>query len=147
MTWSERYKQAEKPAMEQIEEYIGSPLWRELGVFVETTYEVRPQVEYSLCSGARGWNVKYKKSSRALCTLYPNTGFFTCLICIGVKEANEAELVLTGCCAYTRELYMKTQAFNGTRWLMIDVTSREILEDVKRLLWVRVKQKCRQEKR
>jgi hypothetical protein len=107
MTWSEEYPKASEPALEQMAEYTGSPLWQELCGFVETAYGVPPQIEYSLCSGARGWNVKYKKGSRALCTLYPREGFFTCLVCIGARESTEAELVLTACTPYVRELYQK----------------------------------------
>lgn len=142
MAWSEQYKKTDEPALTQIAEYIGSPLWRELCGFVETVYESSPKIEYSMCSGAPGWNVKYKKSGRALCTLYPHEGFFTCLICIGAKEAMEAELVLSVCLPNTRELYQKAKPFNDTRWLMIDVTSEAILEDVKRLLYVRAKPKA-----
>lgn len=139
MMWSEHYPKAVKPALEQISEYIGGPLWQELCGFVETVYGILPKVEYSMCSGARGWNVKYKKAGRSLCTLYPHEGFFTCLVCIGSKELMEGELVLTACSSYTRELYQKTKPFNGTRWLMIDVTSQDTLDDVKRLLCVRAK--------
>ncbi len=141
MAWSEQYTKAYEPALTQIAEHIGSPLWRELCSFVETGYDTLPKIEYSICSGAPGWNVKYKKSGRALCTLYPHEGFFTCLICIGAKEVMEAELVLTTCCSYTQELFQKSRPMNDTRWLMIDVMSREILEDVKRLLCIRAKPK------
>ncbi|NCC69035.1 MAG: DUF3788 domain-containing protein [Clostridia bacterium] len=141
MTWSEQNTKADEPALTQIAEYIGSPLWQELCGFVEMSYGTLPKVEYSTCSGAPGWNVKYKKNGRALCTLYPHKGFFTCLICIGAKEAMEAELVLSACLPYTRELYQKAKPFSNTRWLMIDVTSEAILEDVKRLLYVRAKPK------
>lgn len=141
MAWSKRYAKTDEPALTQIAEYIGSPLWRELCSFVETRYDTQPKVEYSTCSGAPGWNVKYRSGGRALCTLYPHEGFFTCLICIGAKEAMEAELLLSACCPYTRELYQKAKPMNDTRWLMIDVTSEDVLADAKRLLYVRVKPK------
>lgn len=141
MAWNERYTKTDEPALAQIAEYIGSPLWRELCDFAEASYGTRPSVEYSTCSGAPGWNVKYRAGGRALCTLYPHSGFFTCLICIGTKEAMEAELVLSACCSYTRELYQKARPMNGTRWLMIDVTSEDVLKDVKELLLVRSKPK------
>jgi hypothetical protein len=144
MAWSEQYTKADEPALTQIAKYIGSPLWQELCGFLETNYGTLPKVEYSMCSGARGWNVKYKKGSRSLCTLYPHEGFFTCLVCIGPKEVMEAELVLTACSAYTQELFRKAGAVNDTRWMMIDVTSRNILEDAKRLIFVREKPKPKQ---
>lgn len=146
MVWSEQYTKTDEPALTQIAEYIGSPLWKALCGFVETSFGTLPKLEYSMCSGAPGWNVKYRTGSRALCTLYPHAGFFTCLICIGGREMMEAELVLTACSPYTRELYQKTKAFNGTRWMMIDVTSHVILEDVKRLLYVRTKPKQKKDK-
>jgi hypothetical protein len=124
MEWSRQYTKTMEPALKQIAEYIGSPLWQELCGFLETGYSTLPKVEYSICSGAPGWNVKYKKGGRALCTLYPHEGFFTCLICIGTKEVTECELLLSDCCSYVQELFLKAKPMNDTRWLMIDVTSR-----------------------
>ena len=141
MTWESRYPQAVQPDLTQIAEFIGSPLWSELIGFIETNYATEPSVEYSTCQGAPGWNVKYKKGGRALCTLYPREGFFICLICIGQKELNEAELLLTTCSSYTQELFHNAKPYNGTRWLMMDVTSSSVLEDVKRLLFTRAKPK------
>ncbi|MPM45784.1 hypothetical protein SDC9_92476 [bioreactor metagenome] len=88
-----------------------------------------------------GWNVKYKKSSRSICTLYPKENHFTCLISIGIKEAVETELIMQSFDLYLMELYQNTKPFNGSRWLMIDVTSQEILENVKTLINIRVKPK------
>jgi len=141
VAWSEQYTKAYEPALEQIAEYIGNPLWQALCGFVETSYGTLPAVEYSMCSGAPGWNIKYKKGGRALCTLYPHEGFFTCLICIGAKEVMEAELLLAVCCSYTQELFLRAKPVNDTRWMMIDVTSENVLEDVKRLLYARAKPK------
>ena len=51
----------------------------------------------------------------------------------------QAELLLCTCTDYLRELYWNTKPYNGGRWLMISVTSPEILEDVKALIALRVK--------
>lgn len=138
MKWNEQFAKNSQPAPDQIDAYIASPLWQALCEHLEKTYGVAPVIEHSICSGAPGWNVKYKKSSRSLCTLYPNEGFFTCMVSIGSKEAMEAELLLTNCTEAVRTLYWQCKPFNGARWLMIDVKSPEILEDVKRLIGVRV---------
>ena len=68
MTWSEKYTQEFQPDLNAVAEYINSPLWTELLGFLEETYGVTPKIEYSKCSGAPGWNVKFKKGGRALCT-------------------------------------------------------------------------------
>lgn len=138
MAWNEVYTQAQKPKWEEISAYVDSPEWEKLCGFLETTYGVSPLIEYSVCSGAPGWNVKYKKSSRSLCTIYPEKGHFTCLVSIGRKEAVEAELILNTCTPYLQNLYENTRLFNGSRWLMIDVTSEEIRRDVEELIRIRV---------
>lgn len=145
MDWNEQFRQMHQPELLQIQAYIDSPLWTQLCGYLESTYGVNPSMEYSRCSAAPGWNLKYKKSNKALCTLYPNEGYFTCLISVGSKQAMEAELLLSTCTEYLNKLYWQTRPFNGGRWLMIDVTSQEILEDVKRLIALRVKPKTKGE--
>ena len=138
MNWFERYPKSQQPTLEEIANFIASPLWGELCAWAEQTYQIEPKVEHSTCSGAPGWNVKYKKGGRALCTLYPDEGQFTALVSVGVKEAPEAELLLPTCSNYIRELFARTQTFNGGRWLMIRVTDPAVLEDVKKLVRLRV---------
>ena len=138
MNWLEAYPKSEEPTLEQIEQFIQSPLWNGLCSWAEGAYSIAPKVEYSTCSGAPGWNVKYKKSGRALCTLYPDRGQFTALVTIGAKEATEAELLLPTCSDYIRELFARTQMFNGARWLMIHITDAQVLADVKKLIRLRV---------
>ena len=142
MNWFQRYPKSQQPTLEQISEYIASPLWGELCRWAEQSYRIEPKVEHSTCSGAPGWNVKYKKGGRALCTLYPDAGQFTALVTIGAKEASEAELLLPMCSDYIRELFARTQPFNGARWLMIRVTDERILADVKSLIRLRVMPKA-----
>lgn len=138
MDWVNEFTPLVKPEMEQINNHINTPLWTEFCEFIELTYSVAPSIEYSRCCGAPGWNIKYKKSSRALCTIYPHKGYFTAMVSVGRKEADEAEAMLPVCDPYIQELYKKADVFNGSRWLMIDVTSEDILADVKRLIYLRV---------
>lgn len=139
MHWNEEYTKAVEPDLKKIGAYIASPLWDELRAYLEEAYGVLPVVEYSICSGAPGWNVKYKKSGRSLCTLYPAAGYFTCLVTIGNRECVEAELLLPCCTEYVQALYGRSGGVNGARWLMVDVTSPEILADVKALIGTRRK--------
>lgn len=138
MNWNQRYPKSEQPSLDDIASFIDSPLWGDLCVWAETTYGIAPKVEHSTCSGAPGWNVKYKKGGRALCTLYPDDGAFTAMVTVGSKEAASADLLLPAFSDYLRELYDRTQAFNGARWLMIRVTDARVLEDVKTLIRLRV---------
>lgn len=138
MTWFERYPKYEQPTLGEIDAFIGSPLWGDLCHWAETRYAVESRVEYSTCSGAPGWNVKYKKSGKALCTLYPDAGAFTALVTVGAKEAPEAELLLPTMSDYLHALFARSGSLNGARWLMIRVSDPRVLEDVKQLISLRV---------
>ena len=133
----EQGKQGE-PSLEELGHGVGSPFWGELHSFLRESYGVSPAVEYSGCSLAPGWNVKYRARGRALCTIYPDTGTFTCMISIGQKEAPAMELALPGLTAYVREVYQNSRHSRMGRWLMIRVSGPEILEDVKTLLRIRM---------
>lgn len=139
MEWSNLYDQDSQPVPEQVSEFIDTPLWWDMNDFLEETYHVPSQMSYSGCSAQPGWNVKYKKSGKSLCTLYPMPGFFIALVVIGQKETHETELQLPLYSEYTRALYEKTPFSLGGRWLMINVTDEEILSDVKNLIGIRVK--------
>ena len=137
--WKDQYPREHEPALEQIADYIQTPLWTALCATLENQYGVTPRVEHSTCSAAPGWNVKYRKGGRALCTLYPNRGFFTCMVTVGTREATEAEMLMATSSPYLQALYARTAPCNGARWLMADVTDEAILADVKRLIALRMK--------
>ncbi|SDM54956.1 DUF3788 domain-containing protein [Acetanaerobacterium elongatum] len=138
MEWSSLYGPEYTPTFEEIRSYINNPLWQELNDYLQAAYIVQPKLSYSKCSMQRGWNVKYQKSGRALCTLYPTEGFFIALVVIGEREQTQAELLLPLCCAYTQGLYNQAACTMGQRWLMLAVTDSKVLQDVKQLLQLRV---------
>ncbi len=142
MEWKQLYPADRKPSFEQISGYIGTPLFTDLCGFIEGMWAVKPQIEYSRCGGAPGWNVKYKKSGRTLCTLYAGEGCFTCLVSIGAKEAGAAEAVLPKCTSYVRELYRSVKPLNGARWLMIRIGDEHVLSDAEQLVSLRAKRRA-----
>lgn len=142
MNWNELFDSGNQPDMEQIGDYVASSLWDDLCSHLEQEYKTVPKIEYSRCSMQPGWNVKYKKGGRALCTLYPAEGYYTCMVSIGSREAVEAEMLLEACTRYVKELYHNAGCLNGSRWLMIDVTDGDILTDVMELIGTRVQKKA-----
>ena len=145
MEWNLLYDSGQEPSNENIKDFIGkaTPLWMELETHLEEIYHVPSKMSYSKCSAQPGWNVKYQKSGKSLCTLYPMEDFFIALIVIGTKEETEVEAAMTlGVFTdYLHELYQRTSFSCGGRWLMIKVTDKAVLEDVKRLIAMRVKPK------
>ena len=71
--------------------------------------------------------------------MYLRPGYVTAMVSVAPKDEDAAEGVLLTCTEYTRTLYRNTASSKMGRWLMIDLTSPEVLEDVKALLALRVK--------
>lgn len=139
MEWSELFEQSNLPTWDDIGKFVNNELWQELNSFLQTTYPVLPKLAYSKCSMQKGWNLKYRKSGKSLCTLYPMQGYFIVLVVIGEKEKTETELLLPLCSEYTKTLFENTAYGSGSKWLMMDVTEKPILEDVKNLIKIRAK--------
>ena len=128
------------PTMEEVGEVVGNPAFGRFCAQIRDTYQCGERIEYSACSMERGWNVKYKKGGRALCTIYPREGYFTVMVVVGNKEKPAVEEMLPRCTPELRESYHRTNEGNGQRWLMIDLEDEgELYEDVFRLIQIRRK--------
>ena len=145
MPWSELFGSDQQPSENQTVEFVGTNLWVDLGNHLQQTYNVSPKMFYSCCSMDKGfwkgWNIKYKKSSKSLCTIYPKQGYFVVLVNISEKEIAEAELLIPLCNKYTQELYKQTKSGKNGKALAISVTNTNILSDVKELVALRAREK------
>ena len=124
------------PTLEEIGEYTGNP------VFIQFCSDMKAQYDCvgkaSSCSWMPGWNVKFKKAGKNLCTVYPQEGFFTILIVVGQKERTAVEAVFQSCAPEVQEVYEQTKSGNGQKWLMFDVEDAdEIYRDIFRLIRIR----------
>jgi len=131
-----------EPTMNEINLYFEERTrkkWLEMIGFIEHNYKTKQQINYSACSGKPGWNVKYKKSGKALCTLYPEKDLFTVLIVLGRNDIEAFEEAREEFSPYINDLYDRSALFNGTKWLMVEVTDDSIFEDVKELIMLKTK--------
>lgn len=137
--WTQLFPMDRKPSVEELDQYADNPLWPELRQYLKDAYGAEPRMDYSRCGLEPGWNVKFKKGSKALATVYLRPGYVTAMVSIAPKDKDAAEGVLLTCTEYTKALYRNTASSKMGRWLMIDLTSPEVLEDLKALLALRVK--------
>ena len=142
--WAQQYPMDRRPSMEEIDRYADSPLWVKLRQYLKDAYGAEPRLEYSRCGLEPGWNVKFKKGSKALTTVYLRPGYVTAMISVSPRDEAAAEGILLTCTESTRALYRSTAASKMGRWLMIGLTSPEVLEDVKALLALRAKPMIRE---
>ena len=135
--WAQLFPMDRQPSLEELDRYADSPLWQSLRAYLKEAYGAEPRMEYSRCGLEPGWNVKFKKGSKALTTVYLRPGYVTAMVSVAPKDEAAAEDVLLTCTEATRTLYRRTASSKMGRWLMMDLTSPEVLEDVKALLRLR----------
>jgi len=125
------------PTYDEIFQYIDEPardLWQEINSFVQHKYNVSPKIAYSKCSAKPGWNIKYQKSGKSICTLYPEKEGFVSLVVILLSMVPIVEAMSDEFETQILETIKSAKPFNGTLWLMIQVKDSNMVDSLKRLL-------------
>ena len=125
------------PAYDEIVEYVNMPvreLWEQINDFIRQRYKALPRIIYSICSGKPGWNVKYQKSGKSICTLYPEKDCFIVLLVITLDLLPVIEALSEELTEETLQTVRTARPFNGTKWLMLQVKNGLQLDDVKQLI-------------
>ena len=113
------------PTLEEIAEYTHNPVFMDFCPEIKSIYQCKEKISYSSCSWEPGWNVKFNKSGKGLCTLYPKEGYFTALVVIGQREKQAIESILCECTPEVQTIYQQTKEGNGQKWLMIEIEDRD----------------------
>ena len=126
------------PTLDEIGAYVRNPVFHKFCSDISSQYDCTEKIECSACSMEKGLNIKYRKSGRTLCTLYPRESYFTVMIVVGQKEKASVEAILPECTAGLQTIYQQTKEGNGQRWLMIDLEDEDDLyRDLFRLIEIR----------
>jgi len=83
----EVFHKEKQPTEAEIKDFVGTeifPLFSDLDVYLCERYKIKHKLAYSSCAMDnniwRGWNMKYQKSGKSLCTIYPQQGYFLVLV-------------------------------------------------------------------
>ena len=126
------------PTLDEIGTYIRNPLFETFCSEIKERHGAKEKIEFSSCSWERGWNIKFKKSGKTLCTIYPKEACFTVLVVVAKGEKELVEAELSHFSQTVQELYRQTKEGNGQKWLMIPVEDEDsVYEDVLRLIEIR----------
>lgn len=126
------------PTLEEIASYVRNHVFIDFCLTIKTQFQGIEKIEFSSCSWEKGWNIKFKKAGKTLCTIYPRESFFTVMIVINKKEKEQIESVLPECTAQLQEIYHQTKEGNNQKWLMIDLEDHgKIYDDVIHLIKIR----------
>ncbi len=149
MKWRDLYPMDHRPSIEDMSAFIGDskPYWDDLILYMDKSYHPKRQIDFSKDTYQPGWNVKFKKSGRTLCTFYPMAGYFIVLVVIGPREEEEVRLAMeAGLCTSTVQgLYDQTKYSRLGRWLMIEVKDDSVLKDICHLIDIRIKPQSHKE--
>lgn len=127
---------------EEIARYLKEPAlnwWMDINAFVQKEYNATPRMSYSKCSMQKGWNVKYQKSGKSICTLYPEEDSFIVLIVIKLELVPVIEAMEKEFEPAVMDTVRTARPFNGTKWLMIRIDSEAVLKNVRELLFLKHK--------
>lgn len=120
--------------------HIGAGLaehWSVLTHFIETTYHIEPLWKYE--GKKSGWGMYWRRSSRALCTLYPERDNIQVMLVLGQKEGDAALAAADALGQNVRECLMNAPVFHDGRWLFIQIQTARDVEDIQRLLVIKMK--------
>ena len=83
----EVFTRENQPSEAEIKDFAGEEIFKlfiDLDNHLRESYKINPKLAYSSCAMDnniwRGWNIKYKKSGKSFCTIYPQQGYFLVLI-------------------------------------------------------------------
>jgi len=135
---------AREPTEEEMMSFAGErakAAWTELIQFIEDNYDFVPETVFY---GAKyGWTVRYRRSGKTLCSLFPEKGGFTVLVVLGRKEADRALLMRDELSSEVNDLLGNTVQLHDGRWLWIRLLAMNDVDDVKKLLQMKRKPRKR----
>jgi hypothetical protein len=131
------FNPAHSLSMAEITDYFDQPfrgLWVDLNTFLQEKHKIKPKIQFSHCAGNKGWNIKYQKSGKSVCTLYPEKSRFLALVVIPQKLASEVETQALDHHPLIVDLVKNTEPFQNSLWLMVPITTKTDNEALKALL-------------
>ncbi|MHA1587817.1 MAG: DUF3788 domain-containing protein [Candidatus Thorarchaeota archaeon] len=135
---------AREPTEEEMMSFVGEKAkaaWTELRQFIEDNYDFMPETVFY---GAKyGWTVRYRRSGKTLCSLFPEKGGFSVLLVLGRKDSEKALSMRDELSTRMNTILRSTEQLHDGRWLWIRVLVMNDVDDVKKLLQTKRKPKKR----
>ncbi len=131
-----------KPTEKDILYFLEKPAsiaWNDLKSFLDINFDFVPETTFY--GKKYGWTVRYRRSGKTLCSLFPEKGSFTILLVFGKNEIQKFEELKSEFSQEIVQLYENTKKLHDGKWLWIRVHKSEDLEDVKMLITIKKKPK------
>lgn len=98
-------------------------------------------MEQTWNDGGKKWTYEYKfrKSGKTLCAFYFKEDILGFMIIFGKDERTKVEEIRNELSSDVLEIYDNVQIFHDGKWVMFHITDYSILEDLKKLLFIKRK--------
>lgn len=83
--------------------------------------------------------LKFKQGQKTILTVYTHDDRFTFLIIFGKKEREIFDTQIGDFSDYIKDYYNNSKTYHDGKWMFIDVTTMEQLEEVKKLILIKKK--------
>lgn len=92
-------------------------------------------------NGGKKWNYEYKfrKGGKTLCAFYFKDNTLGFMIIFGKDERTKVEEIRSKLSSDVLETYDNAETFHDGKWVMFHITNNLILEDLKKLLFIKRK--------
>ena len=92
-------------------------------------------------NGGKKWTYEYKfrKGGKTLCAFYFNDNTLGFMIIFGKDERIRFEEIRSELSSEVLETYDNAETFHDGKWVMFDITNNSIIEDLKKLLFIKRK--------
>ena len=128
-----------RPTEDDMTKTVGekSSLWLEIRKYVEEYYDFIPELIYY--GQKYGWTLRYRKSGKTLCSLFPEKDSFTVLVVLGKKEVEKTFSIIDMLNVEVLTLFENAEQKRDGRWLWIRVLLNADVESIKVLLNIKRK--------
>lgn len=128
------------PTDEELNQLMGEDIfetWCSINNFIKNNYNMDVLWDGGGKTGV--FELKYRKSGKTFCALYPREKGMRLLITFGKSEREKLETSRMDYSEYIINLYDNTHQYHDGKWLYIDIINGTVIEDIKRLLLIKKK--------
>ena len=125
---------------EELEKLVGTD---KVNIFYKKDDEITLlyDMDQTWNNGGKKWTYEYKfrKSGKTLCAFYFKENMLGFMIIFGKAERTKVEEIRNELSSDILETYDNAQTFHDGKWVMFNITDYSMIEDFKKLLFIKKK--------
>lgn len=125
---------------EELEKLVGID---KVNIFYDIVDEITKiyDMEQIWNNGGKKWTYEYKfrKSGKTLCAFYFKDNTLGFMIIFGKDERAKIKEIRSELSSEVLETYDNSETFHDGKWVMFNITNNSIIEDLKKLLFIKRK--------